>query len=98
MKELYQITMYDGSVWTVPVILIATNHAEYYAEVDEVSFEDALKNDTIPLFTDDPDEIEEWAKNNMDWDDVSSSAVCVKQAKTDFDRGWMDGEIEITNE
>lgn len=89
--------MGDGSVWEVPVIRIATDHAEYYAKVDGVSFEDALK-ETLALFDADDYEVEDWAKNNMDWIDVVDSARCItRDLRTDFQEGWMNGEAEVVN-
>ena len=94
-EKMYLITMGDQSVYEVPVILIATSHAEYYATVDEIPFEEALK-ETLDLFNSDDYEIEDWAKNNMDWCDVEASARCVRTAgRTDFEDGWINGEVEV---
>ena len=93
--KMYAVTMEDGSVWEVPVILIACSHAEYYAKVDEVSFEEALK-DSSALFEADDFEVEDWAKNNMNWTDVEASARCVKNPmEVDFHEGWVNGEAEV---
>jgi len=94
--KMYRVTMEDGSEWEVPVILIACSHAEYYAKVDEMSFEDALK-ETSELFENDEYEVQDWASGNMDWDDVESSARMVKSPSQDVDYrdGWINGESEV---
>jgi hypothetical protein len=98
-KELnaksYHITMEDGSVWSIPVMVIALNRASYYSEADGVSLDDSMDGDTVPLFLADPLEIEDWAKNNMDWEDVAADAQCIQGASIDFEDGWCNGEAEV---
>lgn len=45
-------------------------------------------------------EFADWAKNNMDWSDVSDKVVFVKHAeqKIDFEDGWMNGEYSYLRE
>ena len=96
VDKKYQIEMPDGSLWEIPVLLIALDRARYYAKVDDVDLNEALNDDTIPLFEADEYEIEDWAKNNMDWKDVSSSAICVSfPGETDFQEGWVNGEVKV---
>jgi hypothetical protein len=59
VKELH-IKMPDSSVWAVPVQLIATNRAEYYAKEFGGDIQRSLAEDTLPLFRTDDFEIEEW--------------------------------------
>ena len=94
--KMYQVTMDDGSIWEVPVILIACNHAEYYAKVDEIPFEEALK-ESSELFEADEYEVHDWASNNMDWDEVEASARMVKDPddEVDYQDGWLNGEYEV---
>lgn len=99
LKKKYRVRMPDGSIWAVPVEVIAKNRAEYYAKNDpamEGDFGKSLREDTIPLFEGDFDEIEDWAKNNMEWMDVVDSADCVIDAPTpDFEDGWTNGEASV---
>lgn len=39
-------------------------------------------------------EFADWAKNNMDWDDVKEMAVLLRRSETsvDFQDGWVSGE------
>ena len=58
LDKIYVTTMSNGQKWAVPVERIAANRAHYYARHDNVSFDEALKTDTIPLFESDDFEIE----------------------------------------
>ncbi len=91
----YQVEMPDGSKWEVPVAIIALDRARYYAHEFQDVIE-SLNKDTLPLFQDSWGEIEDWARNNMDWGEVSMNAVCVEQpSKINYQDGWVDGEIQI---
>jgi hypothetical protein len=91
----YQVTMIDRSVWEVPVLIIALNRANYYAKLDEVTLQEAL-DETVELFETDDYEIEDWARGNMNWEDVWSAAKCVKQPSfSDYADGWINGEAHI---
>jgi hypothetical protein len=92
--------MSDGSKWDVPVMVIARNRAEHYVAADEEfggDFQKALKEDTIPLFESDDYEIEDWAANNMNWNEVKAHAVRVEDGEIDFEEGWANGEKEIVD-
>ena len=95
MNMHYRVHMEDGSKYDVPLLIIALNRAQYYAKQDNITLQESLDNDTLPMFEND-EEIEDWARNNMDWDDVSSLAKCVKTPDdVDFQESWMNGEFEI---
>ena len=76
MKMLV-LQMPDGSEWGVPVEVIARNRAEHYKSEFGDDVERSLAEDTMPLFEDDY-EIEEWASNNMNWQDVKGCATSPK--------------------
>ncbi len=86
--------MPDGSTWDVPAKIIAENRAKYYAEKDlETSYEAELKCALDDDFT-----IEDWAANNMDWEDIKAHATRIKQERemnVDFQEGWVNGEKEV---
>ena len=54
----------------------------------------------IHWFDTDDFEFADWAKNNMDWSDVSDKAVLVKhiQPEPDFEDGWVNGEYRYYRE
>lgn len=100
MDKTLRITMPDGSKWDVPVMVIARDRAEYYADNDDEfggSYERSLKEDTIPLFESDIYEVESWAANNMDWGEVEDYAARMSEPSIDYEDGWANGEKEIVD-
>lgn len=101
--KYYYIDMSDNSVWRVPIEVIARNRAEHFKHEFNGNVEKSLQEDTIPLFNSDRGEIEDWASNNMNWDDVRDQAVVVetdemKMNKKMFQAGWVNGYKEISSE
>lgn len=95
MKVL-TIQMPDGSIWAVPVEVIAADRAKAYASEFDGDVQRSLNEDTLPLFQSAPFEIEDWAANNMNWDDVKAHAFMHLQSPgTDFQEGWVNGEKEV---
>lgn len=98
MKRLYIVTMPNGDQYGVPAEVIADNYAKYY----ESRGEDYKENyDTMIEWFDTNDyEFADWAKNNMNWSDVSDKAIFVKHAqpKLDFEDGWVNGEYQYYRE
>lgn len=97
-KKHIFINMPDGLTYAVPVELVARNRAEYYACKEyNGDVAKSLIEDTLPLFSDDSYEILDWAKNNMNWDDVEKDAIVVKRktSKDEFQECWINGEHEI---
>ncbi|WP_312817212.1 hypothetical protein [Atlantibacter subterraneus] len=93
--------MPDNSVWAVPVQIIATNRADYYAKEFGGDIQRSLAEDTLPLFRASEYEIEDWAANNMNWSDVQHAARCVTPGEVDYDDGWVNGEksvVEVEDE
>lgn len=97
MKVL-TVTQTDGSVWAIPVMIIAADRAKHYAHEFDDNVQRSLDEDTMPLFDNDPFEIEDWAVNNMNWSDVASHAFKTKDAPPpDFQEGWMSGEKNVVD-
>lgn len=98
-KHLY-VDMPDGNRYKIPVEMIARHRAEHYANKDyDGDIAESLRDDTIPLFLDDDYEIEDWAVNNMNWDDVKAHATIMpKQNFLDssvFQEAWIENEKTI---
>lgn len=91
-----EITMPDCSIWSVPVIEIAKNRAQYYAYEFGGDIERSLTEDTIPLFESDEYEIIDWASENMNWVDIEEFAVCIKPPTVDYQEGWLNGNKKVT--
>ena len=96
LDKMYIVTMPDETRYAVPVMAIAHNRAKYYAKEYDDNAARSLQEDTAPFFEDDHDEIADWARNNMDWEDVKLEAKQIQPpAQTDFQEGWVNGEWEI---
>lgn len=92
MHKYMTVEMPDGSVWGVPVEMIARNRAACYASEFGGNNERSLAEDTVPLFEFDDYEISDWAVNNMDWDDFAGHQVKLSDAPPpDFQDAWMSG-------
>ena len=83
------LTSPEGDEWAIGVQHIITHRANVYGGTDE-SFQK-----TVNLFESDDFEIEDWAVNNMNWSDVESYAVKVKECKLDMDTAWAEGEFRV---
>ncbi len=90
------ITQADGSVWAVPVAIIATSRATHYAHEFDGDVKRSLDEDTLPLFAADPFEVQDWASNNMKWSDVAHAAFKIKEPEPcDFQEAWVNGEKSV---
>lgn len=88
--------MPDHSEWSIPIKLIAENHAEAYKDEFDGDAKQSLDEGTEPLFQSDEYEISDWASNNMNWDDVKEYATQVKEANDgDYQDGWCNGDYCI---
>lgn len=99
MKRIYIVTMSNGDQYGVPAEVIADNYAKYcekfYGEDYKENF-DAM----IEWFDTNDYEFADWAKDNMNWSDVSDKAILVKhiQPEPDFEDGWVNGEYRYYRE
>jgi hypothetical protein len=99
MKVL-RVTFPNGIQYDIPVEVIARHRAAYYADEFEGDAERSYQEDTLPLFWQDPYEAEDWAENNMDWNDVFTHARQVDpkpMTSRDYELGWIDGEKELVD-
>lgn len=93
MHKYMTVEMQDGSIWGVPVEMIARNRAAHYAGEFGGDVERSLAEDTVPLFEADNYEIRDWAANNMNWMDFDGHQVRLKDAPPpDFQEAWMNGK------
>lgn len=99
MRKLMTVKMPDGSVWGVPVSIIARSRAAHYASEFDGDVMRSLAEDTLPLFEEDDYAIEDWAKNNMNWSDFDGHQVRVYDAPPpDFQGAWMNGDTGYVDE
>jgi len=93
-----KMTMNDGSIWKVPVLVVALHRASYFARREyDGNIIDAMMDDTVPLFNVDHREIYDWAVNNMNWANVVKYASKIKESEKerDYQEEWVNGEKEI---
>lgn len=96
LSKHYVIEMENGESWSIPVNVIAMDRAKYYAAKEfDGNVEKSLREDTEPCFEEDHFEIEDWAKNNMNWVDVKDSATRIDSSSFDYQDGWINGEAKI---
>ena len=96
MDASLHVTMPDGSTWAVPVEVIARDRAKHYAHEFGGDIDRSYAEDTIPLFESDDYEIEDWAANNMNWEDIQGTAVRVSEPPdVDYQEGWVNGPKRV---
>lgn len=66
----------DGFVWRVPVDIIASHRATYYADKDE----DTTYQEEFEYVVDNDYEAIDWMQNNMDWEDYRDGAELIESA------------------
>jgi hypothetical protein len=97
MKKYYVITVSNGDKYGIPAEIIAKNRADSYGDdVDSNEWKEEF-NGMMKWFDTDEFEFADWAKNNMDWDEVKEHAVLLKRADPpdiDFQECWVNGEYE----
>ena len=93
MKVL-KTTMPDGSVWAVPLRVIAE---AYIATYDDLSARDRM-DFRAGEAADIQAELLNYAAGNMNWSDVRTKATRVEPAPpVDFQEGWVNGRKEIAD-
>lgn len=93
MNKYIFVTMPDGSQYKVPASIIAKNRAISYEKRKGEDY-DEIYEETI----EDDDEILDWARNNMSWDEVKEFAILKLEPCVDFDEGWINGYRFISEE
>ncbi|MBF0146116.1 MAG: hypothetical protein HQL84_09150 [Magnetococcales bacterium] len=92
MKKTLTVTMPDRSRWSIPVAIIAQHRAAHFAmRLFDGDVERSLKEDTLPLFQNNPYAIERWSEEMMDWDDVKDHAQQIAPTNVNFHEGWQQG-------
>lgn len=106
MKYL-KIVFSNGESYDIPATVVAHERATYYANHDEGKEMDEkgdnpawtkVYNDERKFTLEDDYELIDWAKNNMNWEDVEEYAVI---APLDPDKGinkhkeWTENDIEV---
>lgn len=98
LEKSLRFCMSDGSVWGVPVRVIAMNRAASYAQEFGGDLDKSLTLDTLPLFAQDDQEIIDWAQNNMNWSDVADQVRLLfvsKPVVPKYQTEWLNSPKQI---
>lgn len=80
MKYLY-VKAADGAIFRFKVALVANDFLSYHPGYDSVSD-----------FTDDENEVWDWARNNMDWDDLEPE-LYADPVERNYAKEWPNMEM-----
>jgi hypothetical protein len=93
MKPFIHVAFLTGHVYEVPASTIVNHRAAYYHGSQPEEFPtlaDAVK-DSEELFASDDYAVEDWAKNNMDWDEIAPHARLI--SFTPVPKNWMEATL-----
>ena len=88
----------DRTWWKIPASVIAASRAHYFASIDSAKGEgdyDAIYIDEYQNTINDSVELEDWAKNNMNWSDVKEFAVQDRSEDVDYEKEWCNVEFDF---
>lgn len=99
-KKWVEITLQNGDRWQIDVENIVVHRANsYYQDAISEGDEDAEIGEFIEgtksLFNTDDFEIEDWMKNNMDWEDLGAVKV---ESGPEQPEDWMNSKMEVITE
>lgn len=98
-KDTLRLKMPDGRVYEIPIQVIAENRARSYADEFEDSLARSLEEDTLPLFAKSDYDVIDWAKNNMNWEDVVLHARVISEPRppspAEMQEGWVGGDMHV---
>lgn len=92
-KHYYLFTDEIGNRWRVPLSVIASSYFQYFG-----GREDGPKtlDEAYEMMVREPDEAEDWARNNMDWPEVSAHAEKIENVQPDPRDAWINPDyVEI---
>lgn len=91
-KELknYVVTMADGSRYSIPLRIIATDRARALSENGGCSgnFSEAL-SDSFKLFESNPKKLKDWIYDNITWTEIKHYATKLRDPDpVDYEESW----------
>ena len=91
----------DRTWWKIPAKIIAESRAKYFAEHDAAIGDgtyDEVYKEEYEITINDSVELEDWAKNSMDWEDVKEFAVQDRSEDADYEKEWCNTEFDFIEE
>lgn len=92
------VTFPTGERYGVPAHIIAQDRATYYAQRDHPDNEEKRSEklqQELEYALGETSELIDWAKNNMDWDDLNHHAERLDPPERDLDDLWMDADLTV---
>lgn len=90
--------MPDASVWVCPAHIVARHRADFYADSARHSFGDqcaAYRREFDDAMSS-PATLEDWAKNNMDWEEIAPYAsLSTPPPITEYGTQWLDATVQV---
>jgi hypothetical protein len=105
MAKVIRVEMPDGSVWHVPFAVAARHRAYHYAQkarregrVAEGNLLDFELFVRIEMREQGDEQVLDWARNNMDWAELSSDATQVRPpAFPNYAKWWPSAKSEVVS-
>lgn len=94
MKPFLRVTFPNGYVFNVPVAVIVEDYATYHHRTDPARTLEQCASEARQMFDASEFALVDWAKNNMNWNDLAPHARMVAFRGTDLQRTWDDAELE----
>jgi len=96
LNQYFQITQPTGHRYEIPVAVVANHRAAHYHNYHPDAFPtlESAMQDTVELFAGDAWNIQDWAQNNMGWNDLVHHAKLVRFTMPKNE--WHEGEWSYT--
>jgi len=92
LDDVYLVKMNDGSVWSIPIYVIALHKAITVSKRKEnegIPTTVILNNYILEDFKKNPSKIRDWLVNHMSWQSARNSMVCITPPKnSNYDYDW----------
>lgn len=94
-NKYYTIEMTNGDIYGIPAEVIAENYASYYHKNHDEDYKENFDY-MMELFDKKDYDFEDWARGNMNWDEVQDKAVLLRKGniEVDFQECWTGGKCD----
>lgn len=92
------VTFPTGERYGVPARIVAEDRASYYVQCDSPDDEEKRgkkRQQELDETLENPAELIEWARTNMEWDDLRHHAERLDSAERDLGDLWMDADFNV---
>jgi hypothetical protein len=96
VSKVLRIEMPDESVWEADALPVAEARANYYSGVDGVPQGGADWLAEVAYALSDPDELRDWALNNMNWAELNATCVVLPKPP-DYAGMWGKARLKVVD-